>query len=234
MSVERPSSCGALEHVDLLERVARAEHDAGERVVGERDRHVRLRLEALGGSRAAARRRRRAGCRAGSGRPPAPGGVFSSASLTASMISVTSGSSASRVSALVTFASRGRPVAGSRPRTSVCGVALVRRAAADLELDRLGGGLADRQPVVAADVAGQRLVEVVAAHAQRARHHDPAERDHGHLAGAAADVDDHVGERLARSAARRRSPPPSAPRSAAPSARRPPGTPPPARAARRR
>ena len=35
------------------------------------------------------------------------------------MISVTSGSSASRVSALVTFASRGRPVAGSRPRTSV-------------------------------------------------------------------------------------------------------------------
>ena len=37
----------ALEDLDLLDRAARAEHDAGERVVGERDRHAGLGLEPL-------------------------------------------------------------------------------------------------------------------------------------------------------------------------------------------
>jgi hypothetical protein len=46
------------------------------------------------------------------------------------------------------------------------------------------------------DVVHDGLVEVVSADAHRLEHDDPAERDHRHLAGAAADVDDHVPNRL--------------------------------------
>ena len=68
----RPLERRPLQHVDLLERVARAQHHAGERVVGQRDRHVGLVLEALREApqqRAAARQQ---DARAASGRPPAP------------------------------------------------------------------------------------------------------------------------------------------------------------------
>ena len=68
--------------------------------------------------------------------------------------------------------------------------------AADLSLDVLRGRLPDRQPVVGSDPGRDGLVEVVAAHPQRARDHDPAQGDHRHLAGAAAHVDHHVGARL--------------------------------------
>ena len=45
-------------------------------------------------------------------------------------------------------------------------------------------------------VVDDRLVELVAADPDRLRDDDPAERDHRHLGGAAADVDDHRAGRL--------------------------------------
>src|SRR5204862_5105045 len=68
---------------------------------------------------------------------------------------------------------------------------------ADLDLDLFGRALADHQVVLLADVGGDRLVELVAANAERGRHHDATERNHGDLARAAADIDDHVAGRPA-------------------------------------
>ena len=84
--------------------------------------------------------------------------------------------------------------AGHRVPALHLGVAVegVGRDAADLELHPLGRGLADGEPVVVAQPGGDGVVEVVAADPQRPRHHDPPERDHGDLAGAATHVDDHV------------------------------------------
>ena len=65
VSVVRALDSRALEDLDLLDRAARAEHDAGERVVGEPRPARRSRPRAARGSRAGARRRRRAGCRCG-------------------------------------------------------------------------------------------------------------------------------------------------------------------------
>ena len=74
--------------------------------------------------------------------------------------------------------------------------------AADLELDLLGGLLADQQLVLGLDVADDRLVHLVAADAEGLGDDDAAEADHGHFGRAAADVDDHVpgglGDREAR------------------------------------
>src|SRR5215204_2802704 len=67
-----------------------------------------------------------------------------------------------------------------------------REGGADLQLDLLSGLLPDHQLVLALDVVDDRLVELVPADADRLRHDDAAERDHRHLARAAADVDDHV------------------------------------------
>ena len=67
---------------------------------------------------------------------------------------------------------------------------------ADLELDLLGGLLADQELVLLLDVVDDRLVHLVAADAERLGDDDPAERDHGDLGRAAADVDDHVPRRL--------------------------------------
>ncbi len=67
---------------------------------------------------------------------------------------------------------------------------------ADLELDLLGGLLADQQLVLALDVVDDRLVHLVAADAEALGDDDAAERDHGDLGRAAADVDDHVPGRL--------------------------------------
>ena len=58
------------------------------------------------------------------------------------------------------------------------------------------------QLVLALDVVDDRLVHLVAADADRLRDDDPAERDHRHLARAAADVDDDVAGRLADRQAR--------------------------------
>jgi hypothetical protein len=56
-------------------------------------------------------------------------------------------------------------------------LALERQGGADLDLDFLGGAFADHEVVLLADVGGDRLVELVAADAQRVRDHDAAERD---------------------------------------------------------
>ena len=84
----------------------------------------------------------------------------------------------------------------SRPRTSACTSSRSVEGGADLELDLLGGLLADEQLVLLLDVADDRLVHLVAADAQALRDDDAAERDDRHLGRAAADVDDHVPGRL--------------------------------------
>ena len=124
------------------------------------------------------------------------GGVLSSVDLIASMICATGSSSAWRTSSLERITVFGSPVSMSRPRTSACTSSFSSVRRADLELDLLGGLLADQELVLALDVVDDRLVHLVAADAQRLRDDDPAERDHGDLGRAAADVDDHVPGRL--------------------------------------
>ena len=63
---------------------------------------------------------------------------------------------------------------------------------AQRDLHVLGGPLADEQAVAAAHEADDRLVHVVAGGADGAGVDHPAERDHGDVGGAAADVDDHA------------------------------------------
>src|SRR5664279_3069153 len=71
-------------------------------------------------------------------------------------------------------------------------LALERQGRPDRDLDLLGAALADHQVVLLADVGGDRLIELVAAHPQAGRYHDPAQGDDRDLTGPAADVDDHV------------------------------------------
>src|SRR6185295_18286834 len=65
---------------------------------------------------------------------------------------------------------------------------------ADVDLDALGGLLADLQVVGAAEVLHDRLVELVAGDADGAGGDDAAEGEDGDLGGAAADVHDHVAD----------------------------------------
>src|SRR5436190_12042750 len=67
---------------------------------------------------------------------------------------------------------------------------------ADLDLDALGGRLADEDAVVAAHVVHDRLVEAIAADACGVGVHHAIERQYGHLGGAAADVEHHRAARL--------------------------------------
>src|SRR5207249_6419477 len=71
-------------------------------------------------------------------------------------------------------------------------LALERERRADLDLHVLGGPVADHEVVLLADVRRDRLVELVAADAQRRRDDDAPEGDDRDLARPAADVDDHV------------------------------------------
>src|ERR1041385_4516656 len=70
-----------------------------------------------------------------------------------------------------------------------------RRRGADLNLDLLGGRLADEQVVVLAHELHDRLIELVTAGADRRVGHDARQRNHRDLRRAAADVDDHVPRR---------------------------------------
>src|SRR3546814_4128284 len=71
-------------------------------------------------------------------------------------------------------------------------LAVLRRAGrADFLLDALGRAFTDQEVMVAADVGDDRLVQLVATDAHRARVHDAAQREHRPPGGAAADVDDH-------------------------------------------
>ena len=67
---------------------------------------------------------------------------------------------------------------------------------ADLDLDDLGCALADLDAEQIAQVHGDGLVKPVAGQTQTGGRHDAAERDDGHLRGAAADVDHHASGRL--------------------------------------
>ena len=69
--------------------------------------------------------------------------------------------------------------------------------AADLDLELLGLLLADQQLLVLLDGAHDRVVEFVAADADRVRNDEAAERRDRDLARAAADVDDQRTDRLA-------------------------------------
>ena len=71
-----------------------------------------------------------------------------------------------------------------------------RQRRAELDLDRLRRPRADRQLIDGADVVRDGVVHLIAADPHRARDHDPPERDHRHLAGAAAHVDDQPADRL--------------------------------------
>src|SRR3954447_11804184 len=72
-----------------------------------------------------------------------------------------------------------------------------RSGRADLELHLLGRLLADEELVLVLAVVDDRLVLLVAANADRLGDHDPPEGDHGDLAGATADVQDHAAGGLA-------------------------------------
>ncbi len=71
-----------------------------------------------------------------------------------------------------------------------------RRRRPDLDLDLLGGAVADEQAVHLAHVVDDRLVQLVAGDAHRLAVDDAGHRDDRDVGGAAADVDDHVAGRL--------------------------------------
>ena len=71
-----------------------------------------------------------------------------------------------------------------------------REGRADLDLDLLGGPLADEEVVLPLDVLDDRLVHLVRGDADRLGVDDAGERDDGDVGRAAADVDDHVPGRL--------------------------------------
>ena len=184
-------------------------HHAPERIVGHLIR-IRVRSEAAPPGPAAARRHRPARSRAPSGRPPAP-----AASPRSCRSRRPGWRSPSRRSPRGSppgrpTTSAARPVFRSRPRTPIGW------PSADRDLDLLGHALADQQVVALAHVGDDVLVHLVAGDPDPAAGDDAAQRDHGDLGGAAADVHDHRAGRFVRPAARRRSPPPSAPRSGTP------------------
>ena len=124
------------------------------------------------------------------------GGVRARHAITASQIARTCSSIAARTSS-GTSIDRLRQAAHEVAAAHL-GLPLVvdRERRADRELDLLGGALADRDAVLAAHVAW-----IAASMSKRPDAHgferdDAAERDHRDLGGAAADVDDHVAERL--------------------------------------
>ena len=123
------------------------------------------------------------------------GGVRSRAILRASTIALTGSCSASRISSseIVWCRDAGDQVAALDLHRLL---GLEREGRADLDLDLLGGALADQQVVLALDVLDDRLVHLVAGDADRLGVDDAGERDHRDLGRAAADVDDHVAGRL--------------------------------------
>ncbi len=73
------------------------------------------------------------------------------------------------------------------------GQRLVQRiGGAELDLDLLGGALADEQVIFPLQVIHDGFVHLVAGHADGARIDDAGERNDGDVGGAAADVHDHV------------------------------------------
>ena len=191
----RARARAAVDRLELLEAAARADRDARQRRLGEVRRHVRLVAQALVEpvqQRAAAGEHDAAVHDVGGelGRRLVERRLDRVDDLRHRLLE--------RVPHLLAREDHRLRQAGEHVAAAHLGLHLflhrVRRA--DLELDLLGGLLADQQLVLALDVVDDRLVHLVAADAQRLRDDDPAERDHGDLGRAAADVDDHVPGRL--------------------------------------
>ena len=123
------------------------------------------------------------------------GGVFSNTAFTASMIEPSGSAIASRTSSEVIVDGL-RQAVDEIAATDVhrhLRIETVRRADADLDVFR--GALADHEIVDAADVARDRLVELVARDADGLADDDAAERDDRDVGRAAADVHHHVAAR---------------------------------------
>ena len=141
--------------------------------------------------------------------PASSGGQTSSTVRTSSTICTTGVSMARRTSADPIVTVLGSPVTRSRPRTRSVQLLAQREGRARADLEVLGAALAQQQRVLALDVGDERLVDLVAADAHRARADDAAEADDRDVGGAAADVDHHRRPGLLDRAGRRRSRRPS-------------------------
>ena len=124
------------------------------------------------------------------------GGVLSRVTFTASTMVDTGSSMASRISSVDVTIVLGRPVTRSRPRISACSSSSSGQAEPRSILTSSARALAEGEAVLLLDELDDRVVELVAADADRLAGDDAAERDDGDLGGAAADVDDHVAGRL--------------------------------------
>ena len=111
-------------------------------------------------------------------------------------MAATGSSMASRISSVEVTIVFGSPVTRSRPRISACSSSSSGHAEPSAHLHLFGGALAEREAVLLLDELDDRVVELVAADADRLARDDAAERDDRDLGGAAADVDDHVAGRL--------------------------------------
>src|SRR5215210_2288983 len=181
----------ALERLQLLERAPRPLGHAGERRLGELDRHAGLAAHAV---------LEAAQQRAATGQQDASlgdvGGQLGRRLLERLLGGAEDGVERLRNgrSDLLARQHHVARQAGAEVAAADLGGLLLckRQGRGSLPLQRLGGLLADRKAVHPAHEAGDGLVEVVAADPQRLRHHDPAHRDHGDLTGAAAHVDHDV------------------------------------------
>ena len=124
------------------------------------------------------------------------GGVRSSATRTASTMTLTVSASASRISSSLIVMVLGTPSIRCRPLISI----VIRSSSGKAEptsiLIGLGRPLADEQVVRLLDVLDDGFVHLVAGHAHRLAVDDAGQRDDGDVRRAAADVDDHVARRL--------------------------------------
>src|SRR5713101_5564061 len=179
------------EDVQLLERLARADHDRAERVLGEEHRQARLlaeqRIKALQ-ERAAAREHDAAVSNVA--------GELGGRALERALHRLDDDVDrlGQRVADLVgTDGQLARHAGDQIASLDVHRQHFVARVGvADGHLDQLGRALADEQVVPALDVLDDRLVHFVAADAHAVRADDAGEADHRDVGRAAADVDDHV------------------------------------------
>src|SRR6185312_5109162 len=187
---------GAVDRLELLQRAARADRDAGQRGLGEMRGHLRLLAQALV---EALKQRAPAGQHDAAVHDV--GGELRRRAVERLLDRVDDLAEGllERLADLLA----GQHDRLRQPRDHVAaadlGLQLLghRARRADLELQLLGRLLADQQLVLFLGVVDDRLVHLVPADADRLRDDDPAERDHGDLGGAAADVDDHRAGRLA-------------------------------------
>src|SRR5215210_8709307 len=185
----------AVDRLELFEAAARPDRDAGERALGEVDRHLGLVAEALVEAvqeGAPAREHYSAvhDVRGELGRGLVERGL--------DRVDDLADRAVEGAAHLLGAEDDGLREAGQHVAAAYLGLDLFAQVegGTDLELDLLGGLLTHEQLVLGLDVADDRLVHLVPADAERLADDDAAEADHGDLGGAAADVHDHVPGRL--------------------------------------